>query len=119
MEPIYIISIAVGGLIFLLFIICLCVIAKMRKRAEELRAELETVYSDPDLSKMDYDIALYDDETSAKIAAMRVKDDTQVTIDDVMADSDKSAKSRAADEAIFSKIDDGVEEISGHYEPED
>ena len=111
MEPIYIVAIAVGGVVLLLFLICVYVIAKKHREQIERRIELEAVYSDPKLAKMEYDIAFYDDDLPR---AVTHTEDKQVTIDDVMSDEDMTVQS-----AIFTKADDGMEEISGSYEPDD
>lgn len=115
MEPIYIIAITVGAVVLALLIICFYVLAKKRRDSIELRLELESVYSDPNLAKMEYDIAFYDDDMPVQPAHA---EDTQVTIDEVMAGADK-APLTAEESAIFTKADDGMEEISGHYEPDE
>ncbi len=120
MESIYIVAIVVGSVVLFLFAICLLVMIRNHRREIKKREELESVYSDPNLAKMEYDLAVYDEETNARIVAMRIKNDTQVTIEDVMENSGKSSKSHYdLDEISFNKVDDGVEKISGHYVPED
>ncbi len=113
MEPVYIVSIIVGAIIFVLLICCFYVLAKRRREEEELRAEQDAVYSDAGIAKMEYDIAFYDDDMPGPDGSVT---DKQVTIDDVL--SGKSAHS-AGENAIFAKADDGMEEISGHYEPDE
>lgn len=44
MEPIYIVAIAVGGVVLLLFLIFVYVIAKKHREQIERRIELEAVY---------------------------------------------------------------------------
>lgn len=113
MEPVYIVSIAVCAVVFVLLIICFYVLAKHRAADEALKVEQDAVYSDPKLAKMEYDIAFYDDDIPGADGSLN---DKQVTIDEVL--SGKSAHS-AGESAIFTKADDGMEEISGHYEPEE
>lgn len=113
MEPVYIVSIVISAIVFVLLVICFYVIARRRREEDELRVEQDAVYSDPKLAKMEYDIAFYDDDMPRPDGTVR---DKQVTIDDVI--SGRSAHS-AGENAIFAKADDGVEEISGHYEPEE
>ena len=108
MEPIYIIAIVVFAIIFVLVIACVYMLSKQHMFAEEERAELNAVYSDPNLAKMEYDIAFYDDIPTR---TQKTEGDTQVTIEDVMDDG-----SHAPGGAVFTKVDDGMEEISGHYE---
>lgn len=116
MDTVYIIAITVCAIIFVLLIACFYVLATRRKEEERQRAELEAVYSDPKLAKMEYDIAFYDDDIARPAAHGEC--DTQVTIDDVMSGTDGNSYS-AEESAIFTKADDGMEEISGHYEPEE
>lgn len=94
MEPIYIIAIVVFAIIFVLVIACVYVLSKQHMFAEEERAELNAVYSDPIPTR-----------------TQKTEGDTQVTIEDVMDDG-----SHAPGGAVFTKVDDGMEEISGHYE---
>ena len=99
-----------------LLMICFYVLAKQRRLDELLRAERDAVYSDPRLAKMEYDIAFYDDDIVRPAA--HTEADTQVTIDEVIAGAEVPAHT-AEESAIFTKADDGMEEISGHYEPEE
>lgn len=115
MEPVYIVAIVVSALMFVLLIISFCVIAKRRKEDEERRVELDAVYSDPKLAKMEYDIAFYDDDIPRPEPS---REDKQVTIDEVIA-GEAEPRFTAVESAIFTKADDGMEEISGHYEPDD
>ena len=110
MEPIFIVAIAVGGVVLLLLLICIYVIAKNHRQAMEKSAELEAVYSDPKLAKMEYDIAFYDDDI---LRSPQSTEDKQVTIEDVMSGDELTAE----ESAIFTKADDGMEEISGSYVP--
>lgn len=114
MDAVYIVSIVTGSVMVALLMICFYVLAKQRRLDELLRAERDAVYSDPHLAKMEYDIAFYDDE----LPVPRVPgEDKQVTIDDVIGADEEPLS--AGESAIFTKADDGMEEISGHYEPED
>lgn len=114
MDDVYIVSIVTASVMLVLLIICFYVLARQRRAEELLRAEQDAVYSDPRLAKMEYDIAFYDDDLAATTAS---GEDEQVTIDDVIG-ADKTPLS-AGESAIFTKADDGMEEISGHYEPEE
>lgn len=119
MDPIYIIAIVVGALIFILFCASIYVIAKGYRQAEANRAEQEAFYSDPKLAKMEYDIAYYDEETAAKLASSaEEKVDSQMTIDDIDAEQPAPDDRTAEEEAIFNKPEEGMEEIAGNYEPE-
>lgn len=112
MDAIYIVAIAVSSIILLLLIICFVSISKKRSRYLAFKAEMDAVYSDPNLAKMEYDIAFYEDDLPGTDGTLK---DRQVTIDDVV--SGKNAQT-AGENAIFTKADDGMEEIAGHYQPE-
>lgn len=116
MDAVYIIAITISAIIFVLLIACFYVLATRRKEEERQHAELEAVYSDPKLAKMEYDIAFYDDDIVRPAA--HTEADTQVTIDEVIAGAEVPAHT-VEESAIFTKADDGMEEISGHYEPEE
>ena len=119
MEPVYIIAIVVGALIFILFCASIYVIAKGYRQAEQARAEQEAVYSDPKLAKMEYDIAYYDEETAAKLASSAEEKADAQTAEDDLPESQPAAPVRTAEEeAIFNKAEEGMEEIAGCYEPE-
>ena len=133
MEPVYIIAIVVGILILILFCACLCLMGKKRRKAEEDRKEQDAVYSDPELAKMEYDVAYYDEEAVAKLAASaQSKTVSQVTIEEVLANKESPDAAGSSDtselpatvgrtaeeEAIYNKPEDGMEEISGSFEPE-
>ncbi len=114
MEPVYIVSIVLCAIMLILLIICFYVIAKRHREEEDRQAELEAVYSDPKLAKMEYDIAFYDDDSLRPAA----REDRQVTMEEVLGGEEQKSFN-AGENAIFTKVDDGMEEISGHYEPEE
>ncbi|MCD8373174.1 MAG: hypothetical protein LUD27_07735 [Clostridia bacterium] len=118
MEPIYVVAITVGAVFLVLLGVCLISYLRRREAAKDLKEELDETYSDPDLAKMEYDIAYYDEEIQSRINAMNQKRDEQVTIEDVMRGTSAPSVS-PEQEAIFAKIDDeGMEEISGNYKPD-
>ena len=120
MESVYIIAIVVGVLIFIMFCVSIYVIAKGYRREEEARNEQKTVYSDPKLAKMEYDIAFYDEETAAKLASAEDKAVSQMTTEEISEDSEAPVYTErtAEEEAIFNKPEEGMEEIEGFYVPE-
>ncbi len=114
MELKYIVAIAAGGLFLLLFLINLLVAAHRRKVERQLQDHLDEVYSDKNLAKMEYDSAVYDEETAKMIAKHRQEDEKQVTIYDVLTDGKLTPP-----EEVFGKIEnEGMEEITGNYKPE-
>ncbi len=117
MEHVYVVAVVVGVLIFILVCACIYVIAKGYRKAEADRAEQKAFYSDPELAKMEYDIAFYDEETAAKLAASAERrSDAQVTIEEVLANASEGRT--AEEDAVFNKTAEGMEEISGSFEPE-
>ena len=114
MDPVYIVSIVLCAIMFILLIICFYVIAKRHREEEARQAELEAVYSDPKLAKMEYDIAFYDDDSPRPVSG----EDRQVTMEDIIGGEEQKPFT-AGESPIFTKADDGMEEISGHYEPEE
>ncbi|MCD8308741.1 MAG: hypothetical protein LUD19_02715 [Clostridia bacterium] len=118
MEPIFIISIVVGGVVFILLLFYLANLIKRCKAARELKEELDETYTDPNIAKMEYDIAYYDEDIQSRINAMNIKTDKQVTIEEVIHGEEQAVPPE--EDALFAKIDDeGMEEISGNYRPED
>ena len=114
MEPVYIVMICSACVFAALLLIYFLYSDKAKKETARKQEELERAYSDKNLAKMEYDIAFYDDE----LPVPRVPgEDKQVTIDDVIGADEEPLS--AGESAIFTKADDGMEEISGHYEPED
>lgn len=115
MELPYILTIVVCSLFVLLFLIFIIVYFKSKHEHKRRMSEIEQMYADKNLAKMDYDSAVYDEETE-KILAMRQQEVGQMTIDDVMK---QTAATAANDENVFQKIaPEGVEEITGNYNPD-
>ena len=113
MELDYLVAIVVGGVFVLFFLIFLVLAAYREQKHEERMALIEKTYASPELLKMEYDTAFYDDEVADKLfGGNRVE--TQVTIEDVL--TDKSLNQSLQQESVFSKIDvEGLEEITGNY----
>lgn len=113
MEPEYIVAISVGGLYLLIFFIYIIVACKKQKREKALNSRLAAAYSDEELVKMEYDFAVYDEETSRMLSGGKPAGERQVTIDDVLSGSEPD------DAAVFGKIEtEGMEEITGNYKPD-
>lgn len=114
MEEKYIVAIVAGGLFLLLFFVFLIVMAHRRNVEKQLQARLDEVYSDKNLVKMEYDFAVYDEETSKMITETRAVSEKQVTIYDVLTDGKLTPP-----EEVFGKIEsEGMEEITGNYKPD-
>lgn len=115
MEWQYILLICAGGIFLLITIVYL--LAALEKRKADKR-EMNTIlesYSEDKLQKMEYDTAFYDKNV---FKAAFVRDaERQVTIDDVLADTDGDMN-QLAERAVFTQVEDeGKEEIKGKYNP--
>lgn len=108
----YIVSIVIGGLFALMFLIFLIAYGRAENKKFKLYDELEKIYSDKNLVKMDYDFAVYDEETEKILSSMQAKEG-QLVIEDVIG-----LEAAAVDSTVFGTVDtDGLEEITGNYKP--
>ncbi len=113
MEPIYIVAICAGGVFFAVFLLFVIITSRRSKREEMLQNHLDEVYADKNIAKMEYDFAVYDEETS-RMLSQNAEDEQQVTIYDVLKDG-----ATGDADGLFGKIDsEGMEEITGNYKPE-
>lgn len=110
METQYIIAIVAGGLFLLSLFIYSILNAKRRKHEYRLRTRLDEAYSDENLVKMEYDFAVYDEETERLLESGKGGMEKQMTLDDVLPEGKSE---------VFAKIDtEGMEEITGNYNPD-
>lgn len=114
MEPQYIVAIVAGGLFCLALLIYSIINAKRRKQENILRMRLDEAYSDNSLVKMEYDFAVYDEETERLLEKERGVVDKQITLDDVLPDK----KGSSLDEVFVKLGAEGMEEITGNYNPD-
>ena len=116
MEFKYILAIVIFSLFLITFILFLVVFKINSRKKRALMQSIEKMYSDINLGKMEYDVAVYDEETERIIEAWnkaKENPDGQITIEDVMSTESAVA---AVDESVFSKVDtEGIEEITGNY----
>lgn len=118
MSLLYIVSIVVGGIFGLMILICIALTAIREQKNETRMAAIEKMYASPDLNKMEYDTAFYDDEIADLLFGSQPVE-KQVTIEDVLTEKN-SVNQTAQQESVFSKIDvEGLEEITGNYNPDD
>ncbi len=111
--------ICAGGLFLALFIAYIVFAVRRNARRKEEKIHLGSAYSDGEIAKMEYDIAFYDVDmfdVSAKEIAHH-----QMSIDDIETMPDRQDDEKnAAQDAILTRVDDeGVEEITGNYRPEE
>ena len=93
---------------------------KMKKINETKAEELKKAYSDKNLAKMEYDVAVYDEETRKLLT--HEKSESQVTMDEIVPDEKERASDAvlSSEDALFGKVDDeGMEEITGTYKGDD
>lgn len=101
MELRYIIALVAIGIFVILFLISLTCFYYSRNKAQMVKKEIEKMYNDPDLAKMDYDIAAYDEETNQLMSVE--SSEGQLTIEDFLDSTD---------------LEDGLDEIMGNYTPD-
>ncbi|MGN0818432.1 MAG: hypothetical protein ACI4L9_05615 [Candidatus Coproplasma sp.] len=115
MEPVYIVMICAGGVFLILLLAYFLVYTKQKKIKLRESQKLLEAYSNGKITKMDYDLAFYDEETRKLLGGAT---EGQVTIEDILSSDSASVEevTKKTDEAIFNKIEnEGVEEITGNY----
>ena len=117
METDYIILLCAMSVFIVLLIAYLIVSIKEQTQNQRLKGELQKAYSDENITKMEYDIATYYDDSADK---RNVKEAAGKPLTDASAPKPADGKaekhSGAPTEAIFAQVeDDGVEEITGTY----
>lgn len=115
MESVYIVMICAGGLFVLLLLAYVAHYAKQRKIQARKKTRLDEAYSDEKITKMEYDLAFYDEETLKLLGGAQ---EGQVTIDEILSGEKPIVESttKKTDEALFNKIEnEGVEEITGKF----
>lgn len=103
MELKYIVAIVAGALFLILFIIALVMYFYNRRKQRLFQANIAEIYSEENLVLIDYDCGL--EEESLRILSAALSEG-QITIDDVLFDG------------AVSPVDEGIEEITGNYEPD-
>lgn len=108
--------ICAGGLFLTLFIIYIVIAVRRGSKLKREKLRLTSAYTEGDIAKMEYDIAFYD----VDMFDMSKKEtpEHQMSIEDIENASVSSDDSKKA--AILTRVDDeGVEEITGNYKPEE
>ena len=114
MQAEHIVMIIVGALFIVLFVVFLILYFRRKKSEAERKAEMENMFSDKNLAKMDYDCAVYDEETE-KLLAQRKQSEGQMTIDDVI----NASTEENIGEPVFQTVaKEGMEEIKGNSKPD-
>ena len=120
MQPIHIVMILAAVLFVILVAAYFMYADKMKKINETKAEELKKTYSDKNLAKMEYDVAVYDEETRKLLT--HEKSESQVTMDEIVPDEKERASDAvlSSEDALFGKGDDeGMEEITGTYKGDD
>lgn len=108
--------ICAGGIFFVLTFIYMLVALESKKAKKRNMKAILNSYSGEQLKKMEYDVAFYEQDVfkSALIGDVA----RQVTIDDLLSQSDGDAAS-LAEGAVFTHVEDeGKVAIRGNYNPE-
>ena len=112
-----ILLICAGALFFALFIIYIVVSVRRSARRKEEKIMLSSAYTNGNVAKMEYDIAFYDVDMGD--GAAKETPHHQMSIDDIQSTDRKTEDGEKAEDAILTRVDDeGVEEITGNYKPE-
>ena len=113
MEPKYIVAITALSLFCVLFFIFFILLAHRRKAEAKLQAWLHEVYSDRNFIKSDYDAVPVDDEALKLIENGMRKAETQ------NGEKQEAEEVQLKIDDAFNKIEiEGIEEITGNYNPE-
>ena len=129
MDAIYILMICAGGLFFILlfsyFIYAYCTKRRNMRKEQALRR----VYADKNLAKMEYDVAVYDEETRkildsgeerhvpAEVQPAKNADKKSVEAENSLSESSESGEEEDQAEMKFAKVDsEGMEEITGTFD---
>ena len=113
MDAQYIVEIVAASFFIVLLFTFVISYAVARSNEKNLRRKLDSVYLSNKLAKMEYDFAVYDQETEKILANIESAPVEQVTIDELLNEKPVPA------EEVFAKIDsEGLEEITGNYKPE-
>ena len=117
METDYIILLCAMSVFIVLLIAYLIVSIKEQTHNLRLKNELQKAYSDENITKMEYDIATYYDDSADSRNAKEAVVKPVIDASAQKSDEKKAEKrSGAPTEAIFTQVeDDGVEEITGTY----
>ncbi len=109
MEAQYIVAIVSGG-IFLILILTYIILRVIRDKKElREKARISQIYNDEALEKMEYDFAMYDEE-SDELLNEQSSHEGQAAVNEEPA---------VQHEEVFAKVDsEGMEEITGNYKPE-
>ena len=109
MEPQYIVAIVCGSVFLILLFVYIILRVIKNKRELKAKAQLSEVYNDEALAKMEYDFAVYDEESS-ELLGEQTKREGHTTIDEELD---------VPPEEVIAKVDsEGMEEITGNYKPE-
>lgn len=99
----YIIALSVLGVFVLALLIFLVVYFCAVNRKNKQMHEIEKMYTDKNLVKMDYDFAMYDEDEDAS---------------ETVVASAPVGEEEIKDDVIFGRLDkEGLEEITGNYNP--
>lgn len=111
MEPKYIVAIVALGVFLILFLIFFVLLARRRKMEAKLQAWLHEIYSDDNLIKLDYEDVAGDETAQTSDRPVRQAAD----VDYVTREESEEVQPEDA----YAKIEtEGIEEITGNYNPE-
>lgn len=107
MELWQILTIVFGSIFLTTVLIYIIVAVRNKAKEEERNAQLAKMYSDSNLAKMEYDFAVYDEETEELVAG-------------ALGAGEQTAESTDGDQQLSflgATDSEGIEEITGNYKP--
>ena len=129
MDAIYILMICAGGLFFILLFSYFIYAYFTKRRNMRKEQALRRVYADKNLAKMEYDVAVYDEETrkildsgegrhvSAEVQPAKNADKKSVEAENSLSESSEDGEEEDQSEVKFAKVDsEGMEEITGTFD---
>ncbi len=107
MELWQIMAIVLSALFFIILLIFIVTYSRGKARREERDEQLSKMYADPNLAKMEYDFAMYDEETER-------------LVDRAMGKGGQASANPDGDQQLSflgAADTEGIEEITGNYKP--
>ncbi len=114
MESKYIVAIVALSIFLIMFLIFFVLLARRRKTEAKLQAWLHEVYSDKNLIRLDYETSGGDEAVQSSERGIRYAEDLVST-----EEKEPNDEVQLKIEEAFSKIEsEGIEEITGNYNPQ-
>lgn len=107
MELWHILAIVLGSLFAIGLLVFILLYVRNKSREAERNEELAKMYADPNLAKMEYDFAVYDEET-------------ELLVTRALGRNGQNAANTETEQQLSFLVtpdNEGIEEITGNYKP--